>query len=143
LFPDSSKEKAQHEVYDLLPEICVRDIIERTFPNPARMLRLAYEVLDEAAAKGTTVADVLDSTSPIEQKSAVRMTKQRLRVLEAVSKGPMTLAELSLTLNVDSRQLFTILRLMVAKGLLRTIKEGKRVHYYLTEEGNTALRLSN
>jgi DNA-binding PadR family transcriptional regulator len=55
----------------------------------------------------------------------------------------MTLAELSLSLGVDSRQLFTTLRLIVAKGLLRTTRDEKRVHYHLTEEGNTALRLNS
>jgi len=142
-FPDSSKENAQREVYKLLPEICVQDIIERTFPNPARMLSLTYDILDQAATKGTTAADVLDSTSPVKLKATVRITKVRLRILNAVSTGPMTLAEMSQSLDVDSRQLFTLLRLMVAKGLLRTMKERKSVHYYLTEEGNTALQFGS
>ena len=134
-------EDAQQEVHKILPPSAVVEIIERTFPNPSRMLRLTYEVLDEAATKRKPIQEALSSVASV-KPSAARVTKQRLKILKALSKGPMALTELARLLDVDSRQLFTTLRLMVDKGLLQTTKEGKRVHYHLTEEGNTILQLN-
>jgi len=134
-------EDAQQEVHKILPPSAVVEIIERTFPNPSRMLRLTYEVLDEAATKRKPIQEALSSVASV-KPSAARVTKQRLKILKALSNGPMALTELARLLDVDSRQLFTTLRLMVDKGLLQTTKEGKRVHYHLTEEGNTILQLN-
>jgi hypothetical protein len=132
---------ARQEVHKILPQSAIAEIIERTFPNPSRMLQLTYDILDEAASKRRPIEEALGAAVSA-KTSKVRVTKQRLKTLKALSNGSMTLAELARLLGADSRELFISLGLMVDRGLLQTIGEGKGVHYHLTEEGNTMLQLN-
>ncbi|MDG6996726.1 MAG: hypothetical protein JRN52_12460 [Nitrososphaerota archaeon] len=143
---DRYEQSVEEKVQEIMPENDATDIIERTFPNTSRMLRLTYSTLDEAAKQGCTIREVLDALSSGQsegQIQKVRVTKQRIKILEKLSNGPLTLTELAHSLTVDTRPLFTTLTLMVRKGLLHTTKEGAtRVYYHLTEEGNRILHLS-
>lgn len=132
---------AQQEVYKILPESVLVEIIEQTFPNPSRMLRLTYDALEEAATKGKSVPEALRAVTPV-KPSTTRITKRRLQILETLSAGPMTLTELARSLDVSTGSLFVTLGRMVSKGFLQTTKDAGQVHYHLTENGNTILRLN-
>lgn len=144
--PDRYEQSVEEKVQEIIPENDAMDIIERTFPNASRMLRLTYSTLDEAAKQGCTVREALDALSSGRSEGEmqkVRVTKQRIKILEKLSNGPLTLTELAHSLTVDTRPLFTTLSLMVRNGLLHTTKDGSnRVHYHLTEEGDRILHLA-
>lgn len=130
----------QDEFERIVHRKAIDEIIERAFPSPFRMLRLMYDTLQTSIASARPVEEVLLGANP---KATVRVTKQRLRVLTILSNGPLTLKDLASATKVDPRQLYVTLKLMVRNDLLQTTREGRRVFYHMTEEGNRVLRLSS